>query len=180
MATASSHCCFVHLTSSAEPAPGSRLLCEALCWHHLLVSDWGAKSYQRGIFQHKDQPQPARRAQQVDEGCGKHSRAEGMQSFPEEQLPSEFFPGEIFHRPPSALLLALIVFKWKCLTLGKKYRAERHFTPASFPHLLQGLILHVLPRQSWSQVGEDGLPENSKVGSKHRAASCLLCCFALV
>lgn len=83
-----------------------------------------------------------------DMGSREHIKAGGLQS--EKQLPFE-----IFQRPPSALLLALMFFRWrwdfKMLDYREKNVEDNAISPpASFPHLLKGLILQVLPRQNCS------------------------------
>lgn len=113
-------------------------------------------------------------------GSGEHIKAGGLQSFSEEQLPFA-----IFQRPPSALLLALMFFRWnqnfKMLDYREKNVEENAISPpASFPHLLKGSILQVVLRQNCSQWGKEVFQDGSKVGSAHRAIGSCLCCFVRV
>jgi len=121
-----------------------------------------------------------KRVTRRDVGSGEHIKAGGLQSFSEEQL---LF--EIFQRPPSALLLALMFFRWRQAFemldyRGKNVEENAVSPPGSFPHLLKGLILQVLLRQNCSQWGKDVFQDSSKVGSKHRVISSCLCCSGLV
>lgn len=112
-----------------------------------------------------------------DMGSREHIKAGGLQSFSKEKLPFA-----IFQRPPSALLLALMFFRWnqnfKMLDYSEKNVEENAISPpASFPHLLKGSILQVVLRQNCSQWGKEVFQDSSKVGStqSNQLLSVLLC-----